>query len=216
MPVAKVCDECGSSYRVPPSRAATSRFCCIACANAAKVVTPRRSYYKPRPGGLKCAICGGEFWALGVHVKHKHGICAKDYKAEYGLLLTRPLVHPEISEALRDSAKRRLLDPDYHAEVTERCKENSEANKGKNGCVMKSSAASDLVAQRNKERNDQYLKSIASKVQEALDRTGFVSHVARELHVGAQTIRGMAQRGLVSIPVSDRRRLVPFKKRVLR
>ena len=88
MPVAKVCDECGSSYRVPPSRAATSRFCCIACANAAKVVTPRRSYYKPRPGGLKCAICGEEFWALGVHVKHKHGICAKDYKTEYGHLLS--------------------------------------------------------------------------------------------------------------------------------
>ena len=38
MPVTKLCEECGASYRIPPSRAATSRFCCIACANAARVV----------------------------------------------------------------------------------------------------------------------------------------------------------------------------------
>jgi hypothetical protein len=174
---------------------------------------PRKSYYKPRPGGLKCAICGDHFWALGVHVKHKHGICAKDYKAEYGLLLTSPLVHPEISEAISASAKRRLSDPDYRDEIAERCKENSKANQGKRGQSMHSPAAVESVALRNKSRNDKYLSSMAAKVQEALYRTGFVSHVARELHMGAQTIRGMAKRGLVSIPQMDRKRLVPLKKR---
>ncbi len=213
MPVTKLCEECGSSYRIPPSRAATSRFCCIACANAAKVVTPRRSYYKPRPGGLKCAICGGEFWALGVHVKHKHGICAKDYKTEYGLLLTQPLVHQEISESLRDSMQRRLTDPEYKAEVTERCQENAKSNKGKRVESSPSPAAAELLALRNKARNEKYLGSMADKVQEALDRTGFISHAARELQMGPQTIRAMAQRGLVVIPPLDRKRLVPFKKR---
>ena len=213
MPIEKLCEECGSSYRIPPSRIATSRFCCIACANAARVVMPRGSYYKPRPGGMKCAICGDHFWALGVHVKHKHGICAKDYKSEFGMLLTSPLVHEEISQAIRESMKRRLNDPDYMTEVVDRCKENSKANKGMRLKSMRSEAAVELLSKRNKERNDKYLLSMADKVQEALNRTGFVSHVARELNMGAETIRGMAMRGLVSIPPMDRQRLVPFKKR---
>ena len=199
MPVTKLCEECGSSYRIPPSRAATSRFCCIACANAAKVVTPRRSYYKPRPGGLKCAICGGEFWALGVHVKHKHGICAKDYKTEYGHLLSKPLVHSEISAALSDSAKRRLLDPDYKREVVERCKGNAEANKSKPG-HKSSEAARDLLRLRNTARNEEYLQSIAARVQASLDKTGFLSRTARELGMAFSTVSGMAKRGLVTTP----------------
>lgn len=146
-------------------------------------------------------------------MKHKHGICAKDYKAEFGMLLTSPLVHEEISQAIRESAKRRLDDPDYMAEVVERCKENSKANKGMRLESMRSEAAIELLVKRNKERNDKYLLSMAEKVQEALNRTGFMSHVARELNMGVETIRGMAKRGLVSIPPMDRQRLVPFKKR---
>ena len=199
MPIAKICEECGVSYRIPPSRASTSRFCCIACANAAKVVTPRKSYYKPRPGGLKCAICGDHFWALGVHVKHKHGICAKDYKAEYGLLFTQPLVHQEISEALRDGMKRRLADPDYKAELTMRCKEIAEANKSKHGHGL-SEAGRDLLRSRNTARNEQYLQSKAACVQAVLDKTGFISRAAQELGMASATIKGMVRRGLVIVP----------------
>jgi len=198
MPIEKVCEECGASYRVPPSRASTSRFCCIACANVAKVVTPRRSYYTPRPGGLRCAICGQCFWALGVHVKHKHGICAKDYKAEFGMLMSSPLVHSELSEAISQSARIRLSDPAYKAEVSERCIENSQKNKGKKRTGT-SQAASELLAQRNKSRNEAYLHSRVAEVQEALDRIGYVAHVARELGMGIATINGMAARGLVFI-----------------
>lgn len=198
MPIEKVCEECGTGYRVPPSRASTSRFCCIACANVAKVVTPRRSYYTPRPGGLRCAICGECFWALGVHVKHKHGICAKDYKAEFGLLMTTPLVHSEISEALSSSQRIRLADPEYKSEVTERCQENSQKNKGKKAPGT-SQAARELLIQRNKNRNETYLRSKAAQVQEALDKVGFVSHAAKELGMGISTINGMALRGLVTI-----------------
>lgn len=198
MPIEKLCEECGTSYRIPPSRASTSRFCCIACANAARVVTPRRSYYKPKPGGLRCAICGDCFWALGVHVKHKHGICAKDYKAEYGMLLTTPLVHAELSEEISSSIRLRLADPEYKAEVTELCLENAKKNKGKKAPGL-SQAASELLAQRNRARNDDYLKSRAAEVQAVLDRVGFVAVAARELSMAITTINGMAERGLVSV-----------------
>lgn len=206
MPVTKSCEQCGREYRIPPSRAKTSRFCCMACASAAKVIPIRKPTYKPRPGGLKCAICGEEFWALGVHVKHKHGICAKDYKTEYGHLLSKPLVHSEISAALSDSAKRRLLDPDYKREVVERCKGNAEANKSKPG-HRSSEAAKELLRLRNTARNEEYLQSIAARVQASLDKTGFISRTARELGVAFSTVSGMAKRGLVTVP-KGRNRLV--------
>lgn len=202
MPVTKVCEECSKAYRIPPSRAATSRFCCIACANAAKVVIPRKSYYKPKPGGMRCAICGGEFWALGVHVKHKHGICAKDYKAQYGLLLTAPLVHEEVSEVISQAMRQRLLDPEYKREVSELCRENGKATKGKKQNQSPSPAASELVAQRNRERADKYLRSIADKVQEVLDRTGYIHHVRKELGVGRTTVKNMIRKGIVSMPLA--------------
>lgn len=198
MPITKVCEECSKEYRIPPSRAATSRFCCIACANVARVVTPRRSYYKPKPGGMRCAICGKAFWALGVHVKHKHGICAKDYKAEYGMLMKTPLVHTEISEAISGSARRRLSDPEYKQEISELCRSNSQENIGKKRKGT-SQAAIELLAARNRDRNENYLKSRAAEVQEALNRLGFVALAARELHMGAATIQKMATRGLVSV-----------------
>ncbi len=207
MPVTKSCEQCGREYRIPPSRAKTSRFCCMACASAAKVIPIRKPTYKPKPGGLECEICGKHYWALGVHVKHKHGISAKDYKAEYGHLLSRPLVHSEISEALRDSAKRRLVDQDYKRELVDLCKKNAEAGKSKPGRDSLSDAGRELLRLRNTARNEEYLQSIAARVQASLDKTGFLSRTARELGMAFSTVSGMAKRGLVTVP-KGRNRLV--------
>lgn len=203
MPVTKSCEQCGREYRVPPSRVKTSRFCCMACASAAKVIPIRKPTYKPKPGGLKCEICGEHYWALGVHVKHKHGISASEYKAEYGLLMKTPLSHAEICEAASVSIKKRLEDPEYRAESAERCRENGRANKGKS-IEFNSPASSAAVAQRNRERNDRYLQARAKEVQKALEATGSIGNAAKSLRMARATVKRMLSRGLASIPAQRR------------
>lgn len=201
MPVAKSCEHCGASYRVPPSRAESARFCTIACSSAAKVHTPRRgSYYKPRPGGLECMICKGKYWALGVHVKHKHGISASDYKREFGLLASTPLVHEEISEAAKASIHRQLSNPDRREEMRQICIKNAGQKYASGGGWM-GSAGKAKITESNRRRNDAYLLSVKDKVQKYIDEEWVSYKKARQdLKMSHATIKKMILLGLVKAP----------------
>ena len=85
---------------------------------------------------MKCNICGREYIALGVHVRHKHQTDPDDYRDEFGILRTTPLVDEELSEIIRALAKNRMKDEDYKSEMTEKCKKNGASRKGKKGYGM--------------------------------------------------------------------------------
>lgn len=55
MPVKKVCGDCGRTFRVPPSRAKTARYCSIKCA------APHRMEGLGRSLMLVCPTCKNEF-----------------------------------------------------------------------------------------------------------------------------------------------------------
>lgn len=66
---------------------------------------------------LQCAECGNWYRHLATHVFMAHGLLAQDYRAEYGLPASVPLVVGGISEALRAGASERGTD---HLEVWRR------------------------------------------------------------------------------------------------
>ncbi len=55
--------------------------------------------------GIICLICGRSLRALGVHVRHAHGLSADGYCAEFGIPVTYGLVAPSLSEHLSLAAK---------------------------------------------------------------------------------------------------------------
>ena len=59
---------------------------------------------------MKCEICGRDYVALGVHIKVKHKVEPDDYRDEFGILRTTPLVDADLSEHLSKAAKSRLTD----------------------------------------------------------------------------------------------------------
>ncbi len=97
---------------------------------------------------MKCRICGREYIALGVHVRRRHQIDPDDYRDEFGILRTAPLVDDELSEIISVSAKDRMKDDDYKAEMIEKCKKNGAARKGKKGYGM-TKQGKDALSKRN-------------------------------------------------------------------
>ena len=104
---------------------------------------------------MKCNICGREYVALGVHIRLKHQIDPDDYRDEYGILRTTPLVDPDLSDAIRKSANARLLDEDYRQECVEACKANGAAMRGKPGFGM-TKQGKEALANRNAARDKVY------------------------------------------------------------
>ena len=83
---------------------------------------------------MKCLLCNKNYINLGVHLRHKHQVDPNDYKEEFGILKTTPLVDKELSEHMSKKAKLRLLDDDYREEITQRCLKIAKNNIGKS-CV---------------------------------------------------------------------------------
>lgn len=117
---------------------------------------------------MRCNLCGKEYAALGVHLHRKHKVDLNDYREEYGMLRTAPLVDPWLSERMRDSQVARLKDPEYTAELVARCVENSVRKLGANtpGFVMSSEGKARLV-RRNAARNAARLSTITPLVHDA-------------------------------------------------
>lgn len=153
---------------------------------------------------MKCEICGRQYVALGVHLRHKHQVSPEEYREDYGLLKTAPLVDEDLSFHLRASALRRLEDPEYLAEVTGRCKEN--AKSGKPAPEMSEEGRRRLAA-RNSQRNVAYLEDKAPQVQSVLSGDPTGSAVYQSLGMGAPALKRSAGLGLVQYNVAEAKKI---------
>ena len=156
---------------------------------------------------MKCLLCGKEYIALGVHLRHKHHIDPDDYRDEFGILRVTPLVDDDLSAQLSAGAKRRLQDDDYKAEVTERCLLNAKQNIGSAGTVM-SKTGRKLVAERNIAANARYIEAQLPKIKAALD-TGTVLDLRRTTGIGNDTVKRLLEKRLL---VVDKARNVAIRK----
>jgi DNA invertase Pin-like site-specific DNA recombinase len=129
---------------------------------------------------VECKLCGREYVALGVHLRHKHAVDPDDYREEFGILRITPLVDLELSMHLSAAAKRRLLDSTYREETVARCRANIEANKGKPSSGM-TKAGKEKLADRNRKVNVTYLRDLAPKVIRVLGKKKTVSDVCAAL-----------------------------------
>ena len=141
---------------------------------------------------MKCNICGREYIALGVHLRHKHKIAPAEYKEEYGMLLATPLVDDWLSERIRSSQQSRLKDPEYKAEVTDRCRANAAKNAGKPGAGM-TRAGKESIAKSDKARNQKYLEAQSAVVAEVLREKGTMLDVRKATGTGPIAGRKMAK-----------------------
>lgn len=132
---------------------------------------------------MKCNICGREYIALGVHLRRKHKIAPADYKEEYGMLLATPLVDGWLSERIRSSQQSRLKDPEYKAEVTDRCRTNAAKNIGKSGAGM-TQAGKQSIAKSAKKRNQKYLEEQSVIVAKVLREKGTMLDVRKATGTG--------------------------------
>ena len=150
---------------------------------------------------MKCEICHCEYIALGVHLRHKHQIDPDEYREEYGLMKTTPLVDPELSAQLTKGAKARLLDLEYLAEMQEMCKVNSLKHPQKKG--MMSTAGRARLATVNKENNGKYLKAHGEVVKPLLDAYKTKLDVYRAIGMGPKAVQGIADMGLASYSLKE-------------
>lgn len=147
---------------------------------------------------MKCEVCGRDYVALGVHVKHKHGITAREYKVQFGMLMTQPLVDSDLSEHLSRAAIRRMTDPEEHAICAELCRMNAATMKGKKLDCEFGPAARARIASSNSSRNDAYLRTMAPKVSKLIDAGGAINDVKGCFGMGGAAVRRMIEMGLVS------------------
>jgi hypothetical protein len=141
---------------------------------------------------MECKICGKNYIALGVHLKHKHKIEPADYKEEHGMLLATPLVDNWLSERIRASQQLRLKDPDYKAEIADRCRENAKKNVGKPGVGM-TRAGKESIARSDKARNEKYLQDQSAIVAKVLMEKGTMLDVKKATGSGVVAAKKMAK-----------------------
>lgn len=65
------CEHCGGTFKVPPSRAKTARFCSIKCA------APHRMEGLGKSLMLVCPVCNSEFKVFRSHM-HRRKYCSKN------------------------------------------------------------------------------------------------------------------------------------------
>ncbi len=136
---------------------------------------------------MRCLICGKDYRALGVHIRHKHHVSPEEYKQEFGLLKVTPLAETEIRDALRASQKQRLLDPEYLEQLRQQCASNSAKPSNMKGSM--SAAGRAAVAKRDIERNEKYLAECSSKVISSFQVHGTILPVAHELGMSFSAVK---------------------------
>ena len=151
---------------------------------------------------MKCNICGRNYVALGVHLRHKHKVSPAEYKEEFGMLMATPLVDPWLSERLSSSVNERLKDPVYKNEVSERCRENASKNVGGPGTYM-TKAGRESIARSDGIRNDAYLKRQSEVVSTVLAEKGTMLDVRRQTGSGPTAAKKMAKMAGVQYSVES-------------
>jgi len=145
---------------------------------------------------MKCELCGRQYIALGVHLRHKHKVAPDDYREEFGMLRATPLIDDDLSEHLSAAAKRRLLDDEYKAEVQSRCRDNATALKGTSHGMTRAGKAA--LAKRNTEANVEYLRKQAPKVAKILRDKKTLLDVVRDIGMSAVTAKKIVAMGEAS------------------
>lgn len=144
---------------------------------------------------MKCLVCGREYVNLGVHTKHKHGLTADEYKMEFGLLMTQPLVDPDLSEHLSRMAKIGMVaDPSRKAKFAQQCRENADQNRGGKLESRFNEASRQSIARSNVRRNEKYIESITPAIAAIVgkEKTGLA--VQRTLGVSHQVFKRVADK----------------------
>lgn len=149
---------------------------------------------------MKCELCGKDYIALGVHLRHKHQVAPADYREEYGLMKTTPLVSDDLSKQLSAGAKARLLDPDYLLETQERCRANAKLTKPP---FEMSEAGKQRLANVNMDNNRQYLKGKASPVANIIANEKTAVDVRRRIGMGANAVKAITAMGLAAYDVDE-------------
>ena len=108
------------------------------------------------------------------------------------MLLATPLVDAWLSERIRSSQQLRLKDPEYKAEVTDRCRANAMQNVGKPGAGM-TRAGKESIAKSDKTRNQKYLEAQSGVVAEVLREKGTMLDVRKATGTGPTAGRKMAE-----------------------
>ena len=160
---------------------------------------------------MKCNICGRNYIALGVHLRHKHKIAPADYKEQYGMLLATPLVDEWLSERMKTSQHQRLEDPEYKAELFDRCRVNAKANIG-GGSTRMTRAGKDSVSSSNKKRNQKYLLEQSVVVAKVLLEKGTMLDVLKATGSSPTAAKKMAE--IAGIPYSKESAKAVRDKRV--
>lgn len=136
---------------------------------------------------MECLLCGKNYINLGVHLRRKHHVDPADYKEEFGMMKTTPLVDADLSEHMSKSMKRRLLDADYLAGAIEKCKENAVKRIGKPAPEY-SLAAKAKVSERNRKNHADRLNKLAPIVAGILAKKKTLVDVRREIGMGAHAV----------------------------
>ena len=98
---------------------------------------------------MQCMICKKRFRFLGGHMRPAHGIMLQEYRIQFGILLGTPLMDNELCVARSDKLKQLMADPDYKAEVVERCIANAKAMIGKTTNGMTDAGKKSLARHRS-------------------------------------------------------------------
>ena len=142
---------------------------------------------------MRCELCGKNYVALGVHLRHKHKVDPDDYRDEFGILRVTPLVDAVLSETISAAAKIRLKDADYLAECKERCKENAGNRLGKGGMSVEGKRQ---LAERDRKNHLKYLVSKAPEVRKILAEKKTIHDVRRDLGMGPSATKKIIGMGL--------------------
>lgn len=145
---------------------------------------------------MKCQICGREYIALGVHVVVKHGVSTEDYRREFGLMKTTPLVDVDLSQHLSKMAKITFFarSADEKDEIRDRCKKNTKLR----SYAEMSDAAKSALASRNQTRNVAYLTDKAEEVTAIIEREKSVASVYKNIGMSRNAVIRMKALGLIN------------------
>ncbi len=156
---------------------------------------------------MECLVCGRNYKNVGVHAKHKHGLTADEYRAEFGLMKTAPLVDAELSRHLSTMAKIGFAAKDEGDKqaVRERCRENNALSAASPRDMSVAGRAA--LGARNAARNSQYLEGRAEVVRPALVGLKTALDVRKAIGGGHSAIVNMRERGLIGYDATEAKKV---------
>lgn len=145
-----------------------------------------------------CLICGKDYVSVGVHAKRKHGVSPDEYRQEFGMLKTAPLIDESLSLHLSTMAKITFAgrDDEEKEEIRQLCRDNAAQHGCPKGSMSEAGVA--MLAARNKARNDSYLAAKAPTVDSIISSSAVSADVRRALGMGHQAVLAMDRAGLVN------------------